>query len=228
MDLLRHNFTATQCYFGSKKRFLFGVPAKTMLPKEPKARQTFCSPCASLPPFPSPRSTPKPKSYKTAILERPGQASFCVPASSTGLPPSMFLAARLRPASRLALPIIRSYTPSSLSLAEVIIQCPTMGDSITEGTIIEWSKNIGERVEEGDVVALIETDKVSSGRAAGAEGGRVTVLVSLCPRCVCVLLCVVCCLHRHPLLCLLRPASLTRPLTRPRTHPPIPHSPNAR
>lgn len=36
-----------------------------------------------------------------------------------------------------------------------------MGDSITEGTIVEWMAQVGQRVEEEDVVALIETDKVT-------------------------------------------------------------------
>ena len=57
-------------------------------------------------------------------------------------------------------------------LAEVKIQCPNLGDSITEGTIVEWSVGIGEAVSEGDVVAIVETDKVSS----PASGGRKTSL----------------------------------------------------
>jgi len=36
-----------------------------------------------------------------------------------------------------------------------------MGDSITEGTIVEWMAQVGQKVEEEDVVALIETDKVT-------------------------------------------------------------------
>eukprot|EP00640_Fibrocapsa_japonica_P004960 CAMPEP_0113938838 /NCGR_PEP_ID=MMETSP1339-20121228/5253_1 /TAXON_ID=94617 /ORGANISM="Fibrocapsa japonica" /LENGTH=208 /DNA_ID=CAMNT_0000942129 /DNA_START=141 /DNA_END=767 /DNA_ORIENTATION=+ /assembly_acc=CAM_ASM_000762 len=36
-----------------------------------------------------------------------------------------------------------------------------MGDSITEGTLIEWKRQVGEVVEADSVVAVIETDKVS-------------------------------------------------------------------
>lgn len=43
----------------------------------------------------------------------------------------------------------------------VTVQVPTMGDSITEGTIVEWSVPIGGAVSEGDVIALVETDKVT-------------------------------------------------------------------
>eukprot|EP00484_Ammonia_sp_Unknown_P029644 CAMPEP_0197045704 /NCGR_PEP_ID=MMETSP1384-20130603/21509_1 /TAXON_ID=29189 /ORGANISM="Ammonia sp." /LENGTH=371 /DNA_ID=CAMNT_0042477359 /DNA_START=222 /DNA_END=1337 /DNA_ORIENTATION=+ len=36
-----------------------------------------------------------------------------------------------------------------------------MGDSISEGTLVEWSKNVGDFCQVDEVVAVIETDKVS-------------------------------------------------------------------
>ena len=41
------------------------------------------------------------------------------------------------------------------------INVPNMGDSITEGTLVEWTKNVGDVCQIDDVVAVIETDKVS-------------------------------------------------------------------
>eukprot|EP00550_Attheya_septentrionalis_P005745 CAMPEP_0198283460 /NCGR_PEP_ID=MMETSP1449-20131203/3029_1 /TAXON_ID=420275 /ORGANISM="Attheya septentrionalis, Strain CCMP2084" /LENGTH=197 /DNA_ID=CAMNT_0043980049 /DNA_START=394 /DNA_END=987 /DNA_ORIENTATION=- len=41
------------------------------------------------------------------------------------------------------------------------MKLPSMGDSITEGTIVEWTVDIGQAVAEGDVLALVETDKVT-------------------------------------------------------------------
>ncbi|KAJ2862544.1 hypothetical protein GGI22_002165, partial [Coemansia erecta] len=41
-----------------------------------------------------------------------------------------------------------------------IIQVPHMADSITEGTLKAWAKQIGEQVEQDEEVASIETDKV--------------------------------------------------------------------
>ena len=38
---------------------------------------------------------------------------------------------------------------------------PALGESITEGSIASWAKNIGEKVEVDDVVAIVETDKVT-------------------------------------------------------------------
>jgi len=50
---------------------------------------------------------------------------------------------------------------TNMVLEKHITKVPTMGDSITEGTIVEWTAQVGQRVEEEDVVALIETDKVT-------------------------------------------------------------------
>ena len=36
-----------------------------------------------------------------------------------------------------------------------------MGDSITEGTVVEWTAQVGDGVAVDDVVVVIETDKVS-------------------------------------------------------------------
>jgi len=45
-----------------------------------------------------------------------------------------------------------------------------MGDSITEGTIVEWTVQVGQKVKDGDVVALIETDKVTVDIKANIDG----------------------------------------------------------
>ena len=45
-----------------------------------------------------------------------------------------------------------------------------MGDSITEGTVVEWCVEPGALVKEGDVVALIETDKVTVDIKADMDG----------------------------------------------------------
>merc|ERR1719189_516074 len=41
------------------------------------------------------------------------------------------------------------------------VNVPNMGDSITEGTLVEWTKNVGDLCQVDDVVAVIETDKGS-------------------------------------------------------------------
>lgn len=39
---------------------------------------------------------------------------------------------------------------------------PQMGESITEGTIIKWLKQIGDRVERDEPIFEISTDKVDA------------------------------------------------------------------
>src|SRR5690554_5531636 len=39
------------------------------------------------------------------------------------------------------------------------ITMPRLSDTMEEGTLIKWHKNVGDKVSEGDVIAEIETDK---------------------------------------------------------------------
>ncbi|CAM9350473.1 unnamed protein product, partial [Pylaiella littoralis] len=53
---------------------------------------------------------------------------------------------------------------------EEIVPVPSMGDSITEGTIVEWAKQPGDYVEVDEVVVVLETDKVSIDVRAPSAG----------------------------------------------------------
>ena len=52
----------------------------------------------------------------------------------------------------------------------VEIQMPQMGESVTEGVILEWHKGEGEFVEEGETVVEVSTDKVDAEVPAPASG----------------------------------------------------------
>ena len=52
----------------------------------------------------------------------------------------------------------------------VEIQMPQMGESVTEGTVLEWHKKEGEFVEEGETVVEVSTDKVDAEVPAPASG----------------------------------------------------------
>ena len=68
-------------------------------------------------------------------------------------------------------PTARSFVSATRPLLEQRkCQVPTMGDSITEGTIVEWTAQVGQAVKEGDVVALVETDKVTVDIKAEIDG----------------------------------------------------------
>ena len=59
-------------------------------------------------------------------------------------------------------------------LVDIIM--PKMGESITEGTIIEWRKKIGDKVEKDEIFLEIGTDKVDSEIPASVSGILVEIL----------------------------------------------------
>lgn len=50
---------------------------------------------------------------------------------------------------------------SSARMVKVTEVVPALGESITEGSIQTWTKNVGEMVDVDDVVVIVETDKVT-------------------------------------------------------------------
>ena len=58
----------------------------------------------------------------------------------------------------------------------VDIVTPTGGESVTEGTILEWSVKVGDEVKDGDTVVEISTDKVDMELPAPASGTITEIL----------------------------------------------------
>ena len=52
----------------------------------------------------------------------------------------------------------------------VNIEMPKLSDTMTEGTLLRWHKKVGDRVEIGDIVAEVETDKATMEMEAFDEG----------------------------------------------------------
>ncbi len=46
-----------------------------------------------------------------------------------------------------------------MSSQHYVITMPQLSDTMTEGILVSWEKQIGDRVERGDIVATVETDK---------------------------------------------------------------------
>lgn len=59
-------------------------------------------------------------------------------------------------------------------MAQVIM--PKMGDGMTEGTILRWLKKEGDSVENGDIIAEIETDKASVELPAETSGKLANII----------------------------------------------------
>ncbi|HET8976576.1 MAG TPA: multifunctional oxoglutarate decarboxylase/oxoglutarate dehydrogenase thiamine pyrophosphate-binding subunit/dihydrolipoyllysine-residue succinyltransferase subunit [Solirubrobacteraceae bacterium] len=60
----------------------------------------------------------------------------------------------------------------------VDIVTPTGGESVTEGTILEWSVKVGDSVSDGDTVVEISTDKVDMELPAPASGTIAEILAA--------------------------------------------------
>jgi pyruvate dehydrogenase E2 component (dihydrolipoamide acetyltransferase) len=43
----------------------------------------------------------------------------------------------------------------------IVVNMPRLSDTMEEGTVATWLKNVGDKVEEGDILAEIETDKAT-------------------------------------------------------------------
>src|SRR6266540_4362328 len=51
--------------------------------------------------------------------------------------------------------------PADISKMEEVVLMPRLSDTMTEGVIASWQKNVGDAVKKGDVIAEIETDKAT-------------------------------------------------------------------
>ena len=56
---------------------------------------------------------------------------------------------------------VASTTSIDVSAMEEVVLMPRLSDTMTEGVIASWQKNVGDTVKKGDVLADIETDKAT-------------------------------------------------------------------
>ena len=63
-------------------------------------------------------------------------------------------------------------------MARVEITMPQMGESITEGTVVEWRKKPGERIEQDETLLEIGTDKVDTDVPSPVGGVVAEILVA--------------------------------------------------
>src|SRR5688572_11981062 len=54
---------------------------------------------------------------------------------------------------------------------------PQMGDSVTEGTVLEWHKKVGEQIDADETLLEVSTDKVDAEVPAPTSGTLVRILV---------------------------------------------------
>ncbi len=57
-----------------------------------------------------------------------------------------------------------------------LVKMPRLGQDMEEGTLVEWAKSLGDQVQEGEILAVIETDKAEVAFESPAGGYLVAVL----------------------------------------------------
>src|SRR3954453_21872760 len=66
----------------------------------------------------------------------------------------------------------------AVEASPIQIALPAMGESVTEGTVLEWHKQEGDHVEADEVLVEISTDKVDAEVPAPTGGTIVRILVA--------------------------------------------------
>src|SRR5271165_6398633 len=81
------------------------------------------------------------------------------------------------PASAPAAAATAVASPGSAAGTLVDVVTPAAGESVTEGTILEWRAKLGERIKEGETIVEISTDKVDVELPSPATGTVAELLV---------------------------------------------------
>ena len=57
------------------------------------------------------------------------------------------------------------------------VSMPQLGETVTEGTILKWAKNVGDTIQEDEVLVEISTDKVDTEVPSPVSGTVLEILV---------------------------------------------------
>lgn len=93
-----------------------------------------------------------------AIFGKAGEDISALLAQHAGGAPAPAPAA---PAAKVETPAPAAATALDVSAMEEVVLMPRLSDTMTEGVIAGWQKNVGDTVKKGEVLADIETDKAT-------------------------------------------------------------------
>src|SRR5438128_1943374 len=63
-------------------------------------------------------------------------------------------------------------------MSETLVRMPKLADTLVEGTLGQWLKQVGDQVRQGEPLASIETDKVTTEISSPGAGTLLEVLVA--------------------------------------------------
>ncbi|HET6314902.1 MAG TPA: lipoyl domain-containing protein, partial [Chloroflexota bacterium] len=62
-------------------------------------------------------------------------------------------------------------------MTETVVKMPRLADTLVEGTVGKWFKQVGDAVASGEPLVSIETDKVTTELSSPAAGTMLELLV---------------------------------------------------
>lgn len=97
-----------------------------------------------------------------AIIGKAGEDVASLIASVGAGTPAAAPATEPAPAPVTAAPVAASASPAlDVAAMDEVVLMPRLSDTMTEGVIAGWQKNVGDTVKKGEVLADIETDKAT-------------------------------------------------------------------
>ncbi len=97
-----------------------------------------------------------------AIIGKAGEDVASLIASVGAGTPAAAPATEPAPAIATAAPVAASASPAlDVAAMDEVVLMPRLSDTMTEGVIAGWQKNVGDIVKKGEVLADIETDKAT-------------------------------------------------------------------
>ena len=55
---------------------------------------------------------------------------------------------------------------------------PSLGETVDEGKVIKWHKNVGDEIKEGDILCEVETDKTAAEIPSTVNGTLTEIIAS--------------------------------------------------
>ncbi|MFI9234806.1 2-oxoglutarate dehydrogenase, E2 component, dihydrolipoamide succinyltransferase [Streptomyces sp. NPDC053079] len=109
-----------------------------------------------------------------AAAPAPAAAEAPAPAAATEAAPAPVAEAPAAPAPAAEAPAPAA-APAAASGTDVVL--PALGESVTEGTVTRWLKEVGEEVSEDEPLLEVSTDKVDTEIPAPASGVLLEIVV---------------------------------------------------
>jgi pyruvate dehydrogenase E2 component (dihydrolipoamide acetyltransferase) len=97
-------------------------------------------------------------------------------AAATPTPAAPVAAAPVTPPQAPVAPVAPVAVPSSTG---TIVTMPALGESVTEGTVTRWLKNVGDQVNVDEALLEVSTDKVDTEIPSPASGTLVSIDVAV-------------------------------------------------